>query len=49
MKSKNLGKIKEQEKVYNTVGELYNKSFEIIIMNITRLSDAKKNKLDQQF
>ena len=49
MKSKNLGKIKEQEKVYNTVSELYNKSFEIIIMNINRLSDAKKNKLDQKF
>ena len=49
MKPTNLVKIKEREKVYNTVSELYNKRFENYYDKYNELSDVKKDKLDQKF
>ena len=49
MKPTNLVKIKEREKVYNTVSELYNKRFENYYDKYNELLDVKKDKLDQKF
>ena len=44
-----LGKIKEKEKGYNTVTELYKRRFENYFDKYNEFSDVKKNKLDQKF
>ena len=49
MKPTNWVKIKEREKVYNTVSELYNKRFENYCDKYNELLDVKKDKLDQKF
>ena len=42
MKSRSLGKVKEKEKVYNVISELYTKRFENYHNQYNKLSDAKK-------
>ena len=42
MKPKNVSKIKEKEKVYNTESDLYNKRFENYYYEFNELSNAKK-------
>ena len=49
MKPTNLDKIKEKERVYNTVSELYNKRFRNYYDDYNELSDVKKDKIDQKF
>ena len=49
MKPTKLGKIKEKEKVYNTVSQLYNNRFKIYYNECNELSDAKKDKLNKKF
>ena len=49
MKSKNLAKIKEKQKVYNIKSKLYNKTFQNYCHVYDELSDAKKDKLDFYF
>ena len=48
MKPIKLDKIKDKEKVYNTVRGLYNKRFENYYNEYNELSDVKKDKLDQK-
>ena len=43
-----LRKVKEKEKVYNTVIELYKKWFENYYDEYNELSDVKKDKLDEK-
>ena len=43
MKPTNLGKIKEKEKAYNTVSELYKKMFKYYYNEYNELSDVKKD------
>ena len=45
MKPTNLGRVKENEKVYNTVSELYNKRFENYYNEYNELSNVGKDKL----
>ena len=45
MKATKLDKIKEKEKVYNTVSELYNERFQNYYDECNKLSDAKKNNM----
>ena len=49
MKPINLSKIKEKEKVYNTVSELHNKRFKNYYDEYDELPSTKNNKLDQKF
>ena len=42
MKSRSLGKVKEKEKVYNAISELYTKRFENYHNQYNKLADAKK-------
>ena len=48
MKPQKLDKIKEKEKVYNTLSELYNKRFENCYDEYNKLSDVKKNKYNKK-
>ena len=43
MKPTKLDKIKEKEKVYNTVSELYNKRFDNYYDEYNKFLDVKKN------
>ena len=45
----NLGKIKEKEKVHNTVSELCNKRFRTYYDEYNEWSDVKKDRLNQKF
>ena len=49
IKPKNLGKIKEKEKVHDTMSELYHKRFENYYVEYDELADAKKDKVNQKF
>ena len=48
IKLTNLGKIKQKKNVYNTVSDIYNKSFENYYDEYDELSDAKKDNLEEK-